>query len=96
MAWNTQAFILCVQVRIYVFAYKHRLCVRIFFQRDGVGFFTKRAQPFSDSDIRDPKPKVKQTPVMRYAQGTALFIQARSTRSYEEGNGALSLHALLL
>jgi hypothetical protein len=49
----------------------------------GPDYFTRREFPFSDADVKDPKPKVKQTPIMRYAQGTAYFIQARNAGKQE-------------
>ena len=54
-------------------------------QKEGESFFSRREYPFSDTDVKDPKPIVKQTPVMRYAQGTALFIKARNAAPDEEG-----------
>ncbi len=58
-------------------------------QEEGFAFFSRRETPFSDVDVKDPKPKVKQLPVMRYAQGTALFIKARDA---QDGEG-VCLHA---
>jgi hypothetical protein len=46
-------------------------------QAQGSAFFDNAERPFAEADVRDPKPKVKQTPLIRYAQGTALFIRAR-------------------
>ncbi len=60
------------------------VCVLGRVQAEGASFFTRRELPFSDADVKDPKPKVKQLPVMRYAQGTSLFIKARDAPE-EEG-----------
>lgn len=45
-------------------------------RKDPEGFFASES-PFEDTDIAPPSPVVKQTPLLRYAQGTALFIRAR-------------------
>ena len=49
---------------------------------EGEEFFDK-ASPFDDLDVVELEPMVKQTPLLDYAEGTALFIRARSKQADE-------------
>jgi len=48
----------------------------------GESFFDA-SSPFDDLDVQELVPLVKQTPLLDYAEGTALFVRARSKQGAE-------------